>query len=203
MWSPPIPCSPVPIPGITEERHAWVRKFRAEDPTPTLPEMAQAIANPDPGRPERSFAYWQKWCWETEDLPIGLVIGGMVDGRSLTPEEVAAYDAPFPDPSYKMGPRAMPTHVSILPGDPSTEANEAAWKVLESWDKPFLCAFADNDPVTRGAEQGFIARVPGAKTLTHPTIQGGSHFLQEGRGVELATIVADLVASTPDPGSSR
>ena len=185
---------PVPIPGITDERLAWVRDFRENHPTPSMLEMVEAIAKPDATQPERSFSYWQKWCWETEDLPIGLVVGGMVDGRSLTPEETAAYDAPFPDASYKMGPRAMPSHVSILPGDPSTAANEAAWKVLEGWQKPFLCAFSDNDPVTRGAEQSFIQRVPGAKGREHPKIAGGSHFLQEGRGIELAEIVAEFVA---------
>ncbi len=55
------------------------------------------------------------------------VIAGNLDGRKLTAEEVAAYDAPFEDPSYKMGCRAMPRQVPTLPGDPSVPANEAAW----------------------------------------------------------------------------
>ena len=71
-------------------------------------------------------------------------------------------------------------------------APTAPWKVLEAWDKPFLCAFSDNDPVTGGGERNFIDRVPGAKGRTHPKIKGGGHFLQEGRGVELARTVADF-----------
>ena len=86
----------------------------------------------------------------------------------------------------------MPSHVPTLRGDPSTQANQAAWKVLESWEKPLLCAFADNDPVTRGGELAFISRVPGARGRSHPKLEGGSHFLQEGKAAELSQIVADL-----------
>ena len=93
-----------------------------------------------------------------------------------------------------MGCRAMPSQVPTLPGDPSTAANEAAWKVFESWQKPFLCAFTDNDPVTRGGQVPFMARVPSARDRNHPTIHGGRHFLQEGRADELARIVSDFIA---------
>ncbi len=184
---------PVPTGEVSEERLAWVRDFREHQPTPSMAEMVTALAQPDPEAPERSFAYWQKWCWETEDPPIGPMIAGMVDGRTLSPEEIAAYDAPFPDPSYKMGCRAMPSQVPTLPSDPSVPANAAAWKVFEAWTKPFVCAFADNDPVTRGAEQAFLDTVPGARGRTHRTIQGGGHFLQEGRADDLVDVVAELV----------
>lgn len=186
---------PLPDREMSDERIAFVQEFRANAPTPTLPEMAQALAKPDPKLPERTFAYWQKFCWETADPPIGMLIAGMVDGRSLSPQEIAAYDAPFPDPSYKMGCRAMPSQVPTLGNDPSIDANAAAWKALEAFDKPFLCSFADNDPVTGGADLPFIARVPGAKGREHPRIEGGSHFLQEGRGAELARRVAELIAA--------
>ena len=184
---------PLPNQPISEDRLAWVRGFREDQPTPTIAEVLQAIANRDPEMPERSFAYWQKWCWETEDLPVGSTIAGIVDGRTLTPGEVAAYDAPFPDASFKMGCRAMPSQVPTLPTDPSLAANEAAWKVLEAWDKPFLCAFSDNDPVSRNGELPFIDRVPGAQGRKHPKVQGGGHFLQEGRGIDLAEIIAEFM----------
>jgi haloalkane dehalogenase len=185
----------LPIPqNVSEERVAAVREFRLSKPTPTLTEVMGAIGNPDPKRPERTFAYWQKWTWETEDLPVGVVLAGSVPG--LSPAEVAAYDAPFPDPSYKMGPRAMPSQVPTLPDDPSVPANLAAWKVFESWEKPLLCAFSDDDPVTGGGDAPFRERVPGAKGQPHTTIEGGGHFLQEARGTVLAEIVANFVAST-------
>lgn len=182
--------------GVSQGRADAVREYRANAPTPTLPEVFEAFGQRDPNAPELAFARWQKWCWDTQDLPIGLAIAGAVDGRTLSPQEIAAYDAPFPDASYKMGARAMPSCVPTLSDDPSLAANLRAWEVLSKWDKPFLCAFSDNDPVTAGAEQPFLARVPGAAGLPHQKIHGGGHFLQEGRGDALAKILIDLIAST-------
>ncbi len=188
----------LPVPAdVPPERAETLRELRRTMPTPTLPEMAQALSNPDPAQPGRSFVYWQKWCWDTEDLPVALVVAGTVDGRTLSPAEVAAYDAPFPDPSFKMGPRAMPSQVPTLPDDPSLAPNLRAWEALSKWEKPFLCAFSDNDPVTRGMDRVFLERVPGTRGQPHVTIAGGGHFLQEGRGEELARAVAEFVKSTP------
>jgi haloalkane dehalogenase len=183
--------------GVSEERAARVRKFRAEAPTPTLPEVMRALGKADPKEFEQSFAYWQKWCWETEDLPVGMMIAGTIDGRTLSAEEVAAYDAPFPDPSYKMGVRAMPSQVPSLSDDPSVEANLRAWEVFSKWDKPFLCAYTDNDPVSSGRDAEFRSRVPGAQGQPHQIISGGGHFLQEGRGDVLAQILIDFIEANP------
>jgi len=181
---------------ISQERIDAVKTFRRDAPTPTMQEVMQALGSPDRKHPERTFAYWQKWTWETEDPPIGMLIAGSVDGRELTPGEIAAYDAPFPDPSYKMGPRAMPSQVPTLPDDPSVPANQRAWDALGKWEKPFLCAFSDNDPVMKGGDRQFRERVPGAKDQPHATLEGGGHFLQEGRGDALAKVIVDFTAST-------
>jgi len=181
---------PVPPATLPEERIAAVARFR-EGPTPTMPEVMQAIASArEKGNFEFGFAHWQKWCRDTEDLPVSLAIAGIVDGRTLTPEEIAAYDAPYPDASYKMGPRAMPTHVPTLPDDPSREPNIEAWKVFDAWEKPFVCAFTDNDPVSAGAEQPFLERVPKARNLP---IEGGGHFLQEGRAEAFVSRVLETI----------
>lgn len=187
----------LPVPeGVSDEFAAAVKEYRASGPTPTLPEVMAALSQPDPTRPEQTFAAWQKWTWETEDLPVGMMVAGSIDGRTVTPEEVAAYDAPFPGPEFKMGPRAMPSQVPTLPDDPSVPANRRAWQVFSQWDKPLLCAFSDNDPVTGAMEPVFRERVPGAKGQPHTRIHGGGHFLQEGRGEELARSIAGFVRST-------
>ena len=182
---------------MPEDRIRAVREFLSPaTPTPTMQEMAAALGSIDREARERKFAYWQKWTWETEDLPIGMLVGMSVaggGGGALSPEEVAAYDAPFPDPAYKMGPRAMPRQVPLLPDAPCVAEQAAAWEVLREWRKPFLCAFTDNDPVTAGGDAPFRERVPGAKGQPHQRIAGGGHFLQEGRGETLARIVADFV----------
>jgi haloalkane dehalogenase len=130
----------------------------------------------------------------TEDLPVGLLVRRACL-NDPGDEVIAAYDAPFPDDSYTAGARQFPMLVPSQPDDPASAANRAAWEVLERWDKPFLTAFSDGDPITRGADRVFQARVPGAAGQPHTTIAGGGHFLQEDRGAELAQVVAAFVAS--------
>ncbi|MDT7570314.1 MAG: haloalkane dehalogenase, partial [Actinomycetota bacterium] len=141
-------------------------------------------------------AWWRfhDFVQKTPDLPIGfLVRAACADG--LSDEEAAAYDAPFPDATYKSGARAFPALIPQTEDNPATPDNQAAWRVLETWDKPFLCAFSDGDPITAGGERVLIERIPGAKGQPHTTIEGGGHFLQEDRGPELARVVLDWLAT--------
>jgi len=127
-----------------------------------------------------------------ETLDVGrLVASGCV--RGLADEDRRAYDAPFPDEASKVGPRVMPTLVPTRPDDPATEANRAAWEVLSAWQKPFLVAFSDSDPITGGMAPILRSVVPGAAGLDHPTIAGAGHFLQEDAGERLGHVVADFV----------
>lgn len=200
-------------PDAPDEVVREVEDFRANAKTPSLLEMQQALSQM-PGNPAVKFAYWQKFCWETEDLPIGFMMSMMMEKRSNLsrafrlalkksgirypfPSNLAqAYDAPFPDASYKMGPRAMPSQVPTLPTSPSLEAQRKAWEFFSTFDKPFLCAFADNDPVTAGGDALFKERVPGAKGLPHTTIKGGGHFVQENAPDQVSRIIVDLVRAT-------
>jgi haloalkane dehalogenase len=137
-----------------------------------------------------AFLRWQKYSQETPVFNVGGIIRGGCK-TELSPEVIEAYNAPFPDDTYKEGARQFPLLVPTTPDDPSSEANRAAWKVLGTWEKPFLCAFSDEDPVTRGGDRGFQAMVPGTKGQPHTTIKGGGHFLQEDRGEELARAIVD------------
>ena len=137
-------------------------------------------------------AWWRfrDFVVRTEDLPIGfLVASGCAE--PLAPEVQAAYDAPFPDATYKAGARAFPDLIPQDLDDPATPDNQRAWEVLRDFDKPFLCAFSDGDPITAGGERALIHRIAGATGQPHTTITGGGHFLQEDRGPELAQVVAD------------
>lgn len=143
-----------------------------------------------------AFLAWRRFSQESPDFQIGRVVSNG-SATPLPPEVVAAYDAPFPDDRYTAGPRVMPALVPASPDDPASADNRAAWEVLSRWEKPFLTAFSDGDPITRGGERVFQKLVPGAQGLTHPVLAGGGHFLQEDVGPELARVVADLVAATP------
>jgi haloalkane dehalogenase len=110
----------------------------------------------------------------------------------LTPAELAAYDAPFPDESFKAAPRAMPTIVPTRPDDPATVPNRAAWDVLRRLDVPLLCAFSDGDPIT-APMLPLLQELPGAVGREHPTITGAGHFLQEDAGPALAAEIVKFL----------
>jgi haloalkane dehalogenase len=112
---------------------------------------------------------------------------------TLPPGVLAAYDAPFPDPSYAAAVRAMPDLVPATPDDPASAANRAAWRQLAAWDKPFLVAFSDRDPITGPMAPVLKRSVPGAAGRHHPVLEGAGHFLQEDAGEELGAIIAAFI----------
>lgn len=131
------------------------------------------------------FHQWLAFSQSTPDLAVGTVVA-MGCATPMPPEVVAAYDAPFPDETYKAGAQVFPTLVPVSPDNPASEANLAARAVFEAWEKPFLLLFSDSDPVTGGGDRWFAAHVPGAAGQPHTTIEGGGHFLQEDCGPEVA-----------------
>jgi haloalkane dehalogenase len=137
-----------------------------------------------------AFLAWQKFSQETPNFPVGSIVNGG-SATDLTPEIIAAYDAPFPDDSYKAGARQFPMLVPTSPDDPASAANRQSWETLKAWTKPFLTAFSDSDPITRGGDGAFQRDVPGCKGQPHTTIEGGGHFLQEDRGEQFAQVIAD------------
>lgn len=206
-------------PTAPAEEVEAVEAYMASGPTPTLlsmpGQMRRIGKSGAPGVTSKAFAVWQKFCWETHHLPIGLMLSFMTEPqpaplrllrallhrlgcRAPLPSAIAkGYDAPFPGPEYTMGPRAMPSQVPTLPTSPSLEQQRLAWEFFESFNKPFVCAFTDNDPVTAGGDKPFLDRVPGAKNALHSTIKGGGHFVQETRPKEIADVIVRVIAATP------
>jgi haloalkane dehalogenase len=139
-----------------------------------------------------AFLAWKEYSQTTPTFHVGgIVRGGCV--ADLPPEVIAAYDAPFPDDRYKAGPRQFPVLVPVTPDDPAAPANRRAWEVLAKWTKPWLTAFSDQDPVTRGGDRLFQQAIPGTRGQPHTTIVGGGHFLQEDKGEDLARVVVDFM----------
>jgi haloalkane dehalogenase len=162
------------------------------------PERFAAIVAANTGLPTGDHPMPDVW-WEfrraMESAP-SLDIARFVQAgcrTELAPEVRAAYDAPFPDASYQAGPRAMPGLVPVTPDAPGAAENRAAWAALSRWDKPFLTAFSDGDPITGGMAPVLAGHVPGARGREHPTLTGAGHFLQEDAGERLGGIVAGFV----------
>lgn len=110
---------------------------------------------------------------------------------------LAAYDAPFPDQSHQAGMRQFPALIPLTTGDPGAAVGRATWEALGRWERPFLTAFSDGDPASRGWDAVFQERVPGAAGQAHTTIGSAGHYVQEDRPAELVEIVAGFVKATP------
>lgn len=165
-----------------------------------FPERFDAVVVSNTGLPvgrgvNEAFSNWLNFSQTVPQLPVGTIVNGFT-ARELSPAEVAAYDAPFPDETFKEGARQFPALVPITPEHGSVAENEAAWAVLERFDKPFLTAFSDGDPFTRGGEAAFRPRVPGAKGQPHITLKGG-HMIQEDAPAEIVDLLDEVIIRAP------
>lgn len=132
---------------------------------------------------ELTFPRWVAYSYYVDDLPVGELMRFLGAKASV----VEAYEAPFPDASYKAAAQIMPY---LVPSQ--LQENEAVWQeVYEQWDKPFLVAFTDSDPITKGGDATFVQRIPGAVNVT---IKGAGHFVQEDAGAELAAMINNFIA---------
>jgi haloalkane dehalogenase len=147
-----------------------------------------------------AFHAWRRFSQTVEPFAVGNIVAGGCS-TALADETLAAYDAPFPDESFKAGPRQMPLLVPVTPDDPAAPANREAWTRLRAWRKPFLCAFSDGDPITRGADRRFREAIPGCAGQAHTTIAGAGHFLQEDRGEELGRVIVGFIAASVVPAA--
>ncbi len=163
--------------------------------TPALPaeEMFAKLAGPMEDRPQ--FMYWVRHADEHPDFYPAEVMKGSLN--HCDEEEYRAWSAPFPSEEFMAGARQFPSLVPIIPDNPAITANKAAWQVFEKFDKPFLTAFGDSDPVTKGGEKRWIDTVPGAKDQAHTILKGAGHFVQDDAAAELSAIAIDFVRSNP------
>ena len=140
-------------------------------------------------RPPRAFFLWKAFARWSPWFPVSRIVD-LGCFRKLSPVERRAYDAPFPNRRYTAGARAFPRLVPVSPDDPASADCRAAWDALGRWEKPFLTAFSNGDPIMRGADRVLQRHVPGAAGQPHTTLRGG-HFLQEDSGAEWADLILD------------
>jgi haloalkane dehalogenase len=141
-----------------------------------------------------AFLNWQTFSQQVDVFPVaGIIKGATV--MPLSSEVLAAYNAPFPDETYKAGVRQFPLLVPTTPDNPASEANRLAWKTLQQFNKPFITAFSDSDPVTAGGDKIMQKLIPGCQGQAHTTIEKGGHFLQEDQGKRLAEVLLTFMNS--------
>jgi haloalkane dehalogenase len=147
--------------------------------------------------PSEGFKRWREFAANSTDLPVGFIMRRtLVGGDNVDQRVIDAYDAPFPDVSFKAGAMQFPLLVPISPDDPASESMRNTRKVLSGWTKPALVMFSDGDPITRGGDRWFRKLIPSAKDQPEIVIQGASHFLQEDSGPEIAEHIVAFLGRT-------
>lgn len=139
------------------------------------------------------FLYWRKFCAESPEFDVGQMLQ-LTARNNMSEAVVAGYRAPFPDQSYMSGARTFPSLVPVLPDEDEVEENRAAWDVLRGFNKPFITAFADDDPASTGGEIPFQESVPGANGAPHRTIENAGHFVQQDQPQACVQAILDLAA---------
>ena len=140
----------------------------------------------------KAFEDWKNYAQTVENFHAGGIIkGGTVKG--LDQYVIDAYNAPFPDDSYKEAARQFPMLVPVTPDNPSSQKNREAWEVLKNWNKPFLCVFSEQDQIFNGVDKAFTKLIPGCQNQPHKTIQGG-HFIQEDNPEECIEAILHVLA---------
>ena len=127
--------------------------------------------------PSEGFLAWKNYALSTPDLPIGALIARGTP--HLTPQEIAAYDAPYPSPEYKAGAQVFPALVPVSPEMEGVEVSRAAaafW--ANEWQGKSFMAMGMADPVLGPPAMkklhGLIAGCPPPME-----VEGGGHFVQE------------------------
>lgn len=160
---------------------------------PTAEEPPRGVA----GWPGPIIEPWIELCRTSDDLPVSEIVAATCVQRP-DPAVLAAYDAPFPDASYKAAALAITTLIPARADSDGIAQNKAAWSVLDRFDRPFATAFSDSDPSTAAWEQVFRDRIPGAARAPHVRIEGAGHFVQEEQGEALAAALVDFLRQLED-----
>jgi haloalkane dehalogenase len=142
------------------------------------------------------FLGWRKFSRVVPDLPVGQLLQ-MATVNDLPPDVIKAYEAPFPDVTYKAGAKAWPSLVPMFADMPGVEENKRARAVFSEWRKPVLTLFSDGDPITRGGDAVFRALIPSAREEPEITIKDAGHFLQEDKGEEIADQIIAFIKRRP------
>jgi len=145
--------------------------------------------------PSDAFIKWRRFSQDVAVFPTSTIIQNATT-TVLDEATLAAYDAPFPDESFKAGARMFPILVPTSPDNAEAQANRQAWEKLKQYNKPFVTAFGDSDPVTKGGDKVFQKLVPGSSGMAHTLVENGGHFIQEDQGEMLAKLLIKFINQT-------
>ncbi len=143
------------------------------------------------GRASEAFDAWQGFVRQADALPIGLLFQNSI-AREMGEDELAGYEAPFPDAASQAGALALPLLVPTTDEHAAAAAMFAVLQALETWDRPTLCLWGADDPIIPPrVGQRFADSIPGAGELE--TVSPAMHFLFEDLGAEIGERIARFI----------
>jgi haloalkane dehalogenase len=141
---------------------------------------------------------WRAYAGRTPDLPAGLVVRrAAADRGRVTDDVVRAYDAPFPDATFKAGARAFPAMIPVRPEDAGAREMAETREALRRRAFPALVLWGDRDlvfPVESGRR--FAATFPGAEFRV---VGPAGHFVPEDQPAALGAAIAGVLGEKGRP----
>ena len=135
-----------------------------------------------------SFTKWVAFSRTTSNFDMKTLFQTATH-RELSEADLAGYQAPFVDETHLAGARAFPY---LVPSQ-LRQNQKTMTEFWAKWDKPFLTAFGDSDPVTAGGERVWQRTVPGAANQDHVTVKDAAHFIQDDQPEELVRLLIAFI----------
>ncbi len=138
------------------------------------------------------FADWVAYAMYAEDFKPSIMLEANTY-RPLTPDQKAAYDAPFPSRTLMAAPRTFPSLLNQTVG-----LYKPVMEGLTRYNKPFMTIFGANElGLDPAIEQGYQKNIPGARGQDHHRFPDASHYLQDDKGKAIAERINKFIAKNP------
>ena len=140
-------------------------------------------------------AGWRRYALKPDVFPIGSMVAGMTDSE-LDAATLAGLDAPYPDESYKAGPRRFPMMIPATFLHPAAAPNRAAWDRLAGWDKPTVTLVSERIASAGFDPREFHEQLPGAAGQPHEIYPDTGFFIIEDIPETLAAKTIEFIEQT-------
>jgi haloalkane dehalogenase len=137
------------------------------------------------------FINWRKEQFAMPKFPQGDMVNEGLRNK-MAAKIIAAFDAPYPDESYKTGPRRFPMILPISPDMGGVAENKAAWKKLADWEKPVLCLFSKDFEGTAMGPERLLEHIPGCRNQPHALLEDAGFYIVEDQPEELARRIIEF-----------
>jgi len=128
---------------------------------------------------------WRRYVLKQEVFPISAMVSQMT-GSDISEETITGLDAPYPDESYKAGPRRFPMMIPATSLHPAAKPNRAAWEKLASWNGPAITLVSEQLAQRGFKPEEFHQHLSGTEGQAHGIYPNTGFFIIEDIPEELA-----------------